>query len=125
LDEIYVIDRDLAALMQLTAALNRMRVNVTAVQSEEELAVARRLAARRPAAIVIALNGDESVVDIRALLEDGAATRVVLLAPTMPPRAALARVASAGGATILDKEGPAIVTVATLVAMLTRHGNIA
>lgn len=125
MDEVFVIEPVLAALTRLTAALKGLHVNVTAVQSDDAVAAARRLGRRRPAAIIATLTGDEPTVDVRAMLEESRGTRFILLVPTMPPRAAVARVASANGAVLLDKAEPDIVTVSTLVTLLARQEHYA
>jgi hypothetical protein len=60
------------------------------------------------------------VAEIGALLKNASDTRFVFLVPRMPPRAALAKVVRSHGSSILSRDEPGIVIVATLISSLAQ-----
>jgi hypothetical protein len=116
--DLILVDANLDALAMWAAALRGTHFSVSLVEAVEPTQTARRMAALRPAAILVGLSGDESVVDLRNLLDTCTETRVLLLAPRMPVRAAFARVADRSRAVILSREEPPIVIASTVVAIL-------
>ncbi|MDP9238692.1 MAG: hypothetical protein M3P30_15060 [Chloroflexota bacterium] len=122
--QIVLIDSDGDELMAVTVALSTLRLKVMAVQPHAPLRAAARLVRREPAAIVMALDGMYNLVDVRAILAAGRTTRFVFLVPELPPKAALARVVSQYGATIISRDEAPMVLAATLIAMLAddSHG---
>jgi hypothetical protein len=76
----------------------------------------------RPAhaeAAVVYLEGGENVADLRALFASHDGTRFLLLAPSFPPHAAVARVVAEHGGAVLPDGESSVVIAATLVALLT------
>jgi len=128
--EVVILSSDQAALMELTVAFQGAPYDITAVESVRTMPTATRLAQRHPAAMVVSLDGNENLTEIRALLLASPITRFLFLVPGMPPSAALSRVVNASGASILAAAEASIVVVATLVALLARdrsseHGGVA
>ncbi len=119
-----IVDGDPSSLIRYAASLATLRFTVTAVQPLRPLQGALRMVKQRPSVMVIALDGDENLVDIRSLLRAGAETKFVFLIPSMPPKASLVRIADEFGATILAKHDAPLVLAATVVAMFARttHG---
>jgi hypothetical protein len=117
-DEVVIIDRDSRRLMELVVAFRGAPYSVAAVESARPLRAATEMASRDPAAIVVRLDGRENVVEVRELLDSCPRTRLLFLVPEMPPSAAIARVVRSFDGAILASSEPAIVVVATLVAML-------
>jgi len=118
MERIVIVDSNPRALMELTVAMSAMRFGVTAIEPRVPLSAASRLARQRPAAMVVALDCDENLSDIRSLLAGAPETKVVFLVPAMPPKAALMRVVNEHGATVLAQEEAPMVLAATLVALL-------
>jgi DNA-binding NarL/FixJ family response regulator len=116
--EIIIVHSDTAALMRLTHALAAMRYNVTAAPASRAIDTARRVARRAPDAVVVGLDGDENIAELRALMSASSRTRFVLLLPSMPPRAALSRAVGAHGSAVLARDAAPVVVGATLVALL-------
>jgi hypothetical protein len=123
--DVILVDARLDALTSWGAALQGARYGVSLAEAPEPVRMARRLMQLRPAVIVIGLSGNESVVDLRDLLEGHGDTRVLLLAPRMPVRAAFARVADRYDAVILSREEPPIVIASTVIAMLAARPRAA
>ncbi len=119
MSEVVIISGDQQALMSLTVAFQGTPYEITSVEPVRTMRTATRLAARRPAAMIVSLDGTENVAEMRALLATSPETRFVFLVQQMPPRAALARVVNASGSVILGCRETPIVIVATLVALLT------
>jgi hypothetical protein len=123
MNEVVILSRDEAALMELAVAFRGTPYEITAVEPARAMPAATRLARRRPAAMVVSLDGKENLAEIRALLSASPLTRFLFLVPGMPPSAALSRVVNASGASILAAAEAPIVVVATLVALLARDGS--
>ncbi len=104
--------------MNLAVALSDAPYEVTASEPVDTLHTARRLIQHQPAAMIVALPGNELISDIRELLAVSEQTAFLFLIPDMPPRPALARLVSAHGSAILGAHEPIVVVVATLVALL-------
>lgn len=121
MEQVIIIDSDTRGLMELTVALSAMRFGVTAIEALVPLSAAARLARQRPAAMVVALHGEENLAEIRSLLERAHETKVVFLVPAMPPKAALVRIVNEHGATVLAQEEAPLVLAATLVALLAQR----
>ena len=119
-EEIVIVARDRDELMELAVAFRGLRYQVTVSEADVPVKAATRLAWHAPTAMIVALEGNENVVDMRTLLSATRATSVLFLAPAMPPSAALARIAHTSGAEIIAADEPSVVIVATLVAMLSR-----
>ena len=116
---IVLIGTSLASLMRLTLPFSEMRYGVTTIEAERPLRAAQRWLRTAPAAMIIVLDGDENMADVRALLEAGGDARCLFLVADLPPRAALARIVSAHGGAIVGSEESAAVIAGTLVALLT------
>lgn len=121
--EVVIVAPPERALMELAVAFRGTPYEVTAVEPVRLLRTARRLAERHPAAMVVSLEGNENVAELRALLAASPGTRFLFLAPQMPPRAALARAVQASGAAILSAREAPIVIVATTIALLAMGGS--
>ena len=119
--EVVVVHTDPREMMKLTAALAGMRYKVTAVDARRAIDSAQSIAPRRALAMIVALDGSENVVEMRALLAAAPSTRVLFLTPQMPPRAPIARILNTHGATMLHEAEPPVVIVSTLVALLSRQ----
>jgi hypothetical protein len=75
-------------------------------------------------AVVLYLTERDNLADLRpALSVPGLA--VLLVAPTSPPRAALARLAAEFGAGLCSREDPAVVREALLVALTAQRHHAA
>lgn len=116
--EVVIVHKDERALMTLAVALSDAPYEVTASEPADTLQTALRFVQHEPAAMIVALRGNELINDIRDLLSASDETAFVFLIPEMPPRAALARVMNTHGAAILCADEPTVVVVATLVALL-------
>jgi hypothetical protein len=116
--EVVIVHKDERALMTLAVALSDAPYEVTASEPADTLETARRLARHEPAAMIVALRGNELISDLRELLSVSDQTAFLFLIPEMPPHAALARIMNAHGAAILCADAPTIVIVATVVALL-------
>lgn len=121
MERVIIVDSDPRELMELTVALNAMRFGVTAIEPLVPLTAATRLARQCPAAMVVALSGDENLAEVRSLLERAHQTKIVFLVPAMPPKAALVRIVNEHGATVLAQEEAPLVLAATLVALLAQR----
>jgi hypothetical protein len=108
----------LGALMRLTLPFSEMRYGVTTIEAERPLRAAQRWLRTAPAAMIIVLDGDENIADVRTVLDASNDARCLFLIPDLPPRAALARVVSAHGGAIVGSEESAAVIAGTLVALL-------
>lgn len=117
-EEVVVVHQDVHGMMALTVALGAMRYRVTSAETHAALRTAKRLTAGAPAAMIVALDGTENVVEVRALLAAGARVRFIVLVPAMPPSAALNRIVTTHGSTILARDAPPVIIVSTLVALL-------
>jgi hypothetical protein len=115
---VILVGDDYGILMELAVGLRGTPYMVTVAESERPLARALQLAAHWPKAMLVMLDGLETVVDVRALLVSSPETRFVFIVPQMPPRAPLARVVREHGGVILSRKDAPIVVVATLVASL-------
>jgi hypothetical protein len=122
--EIVIAMPDRERLMTLTVALGHMPLEVTAIQTHEALDAARAYTGHNVGAMIIALDGRETTVDLRALLASRPECTFVLLVADMPPAAAVARVAHAAGAALLSIDEAPIVVAATLIAMLGRESAV-
>lgn len=125
--DVILVDANLNALSTWATAFQGAHFSVSLIETAQPMHTARRMATMRPAAILVGLTGDESVVDLRDLLDTCTETRVLLLAARMPVRAAFASVADRYHAVILSREEAPIVIASTVVAMLaasprTAHG---
>jgi hypothetical protein len=116
--EVVIVHQDEGALMNLAVALSDAPYEVTASEPADTLHTARRLTQHEPAAMIVALPGNELISDIRELLAVSGRTAFLFLIPDMPPRPALARLVNAHGSAILSAHEPTVVVVATLVALL-------
>jgi hypothetical protein len=119
--EVVIVHHDERTLMTLAVAFSDGPYEVTVAEPVDTIGRARRLAARHPAAMIVALRGDELITDVRALLTASDRTAFVFLVPGMPPHAALARVVNSHGSAILGGDEPTIVIVATVVGLLAQR----
>jgi CheY-like chemotaxis protein len=115
---VILVGDDYEILMELAVELRGTPYAVTVAESARPLARALQLVAHWPKAMLVMLDGLETVVDVRALLLSSAETRFVFVVQQMPPRATLARVVREHGGIILSRRDAPIVVVATLVALL-------
>jgi hypothetical protein len=115
---VILVGDDYGMLMELAVGLRGTPHAVTVAESERPLARALQLMTHWPKAMLVMLDGLETVVDVRALLLSSPETRFVFIVPQMPPRAPLARVVREHGGVILSRKDAPIVVVATLVASL-------
>ncbi len=115
---IVLVGPALSPLMRLTLPFSEMRYGVTTIEAERPLRTARRWLRTMPAAMIVVIEGDENVADVRALLEASADARCLFLIPELPPRAALARIVATHGGAIVGSEESAAVIAGTLVALL-------
>jgi hypothetical protein len=123
-DQIVVVHNDYAELMKLTVALGAMRYRVTSAHATHALRRAVQLARLRPRALVVSLDGTETVTDVRELVETAAPAPALLLSPRMPPRPAMARIVNEQGGAILARGESALVVVSTLVSPLAQHSGV-
>jgi hypothetical protein len=121
--EVVIVHEDERALMTLAVALSSAPYEITAAEPADTLQTARRLIQHQPAAMIVALPGNELISDIRELLSASDRTALLFLIPDMPPRAALARLVNAHGAAILSAQEPTVVVVATLFALLASRST--
>ncbi len=124
-DQIVVVHSDYAELMKLTFALGEMRFSVTSSHAQRALRRAQKLAGLGPLALVVSLNGAETVIDVRELVSAAAPSRVLFLAPRMPPRPAMARIVNEHGGAFLSRADSPIVVVSTLVSLLAQRSGAA
>lgn len=122
-EEIAIVHSDPRALMTLAIALRGLRIRVTAVDPIRPITAAHRTAKRQPAAMIVSLDGDESIVEIREMLLSAPRTRFILLARPVPAPPTLARIVNGHGSTIVSQEESPIVVVATLIALLTEEAR--
>src|SRR5512140_3399074 len=109
-EQIVVVHSDYPELMKITFALGEMRFAVTSSHAQRSLRRALQLAELGPVALVVSLDGAETVTDVRELLAKAAPSPALLLSPRMPPRPAMARIASEHGGAILARgESPLVV----------------
>jgi hypothetical protein len=116
--EVVIVHQDERALMTLAVALSHAPYEITASEPVDTLQTARQLIQHEPAAMIVALPGNELISDIRELLSASDRTAFLFLIPDIPPRAALARLVSQHGSAILSAREPTVVVVATLFALL-------
>jgi hypothetical protein len=105
----------------LLFAMDRVRAMGYVPLATRTRDVARRALNAAPMharATVLFLTDRDTLTDLRSLLA-APGPLTMLVAPTSPPRAALARLATQYGAAICSREDPAPVLEATLVALLT------
>lgn len=106
----------------LNAVLSAGNFAITVCEAMHLDAVHRLISDDTDAAIVF-LTDRHSAVDIRELVQQRPDVRLLLVIPTKPPRAAIARVANEIGAAIVSyDEGPLII-VATLFSMLAQRST--
>jgi len=122
--EVVIVHHDERALMTLAVAFSDGPYEVTVAEPVDTVGRARRLVARHPAAMIVALRGGELIPDIRSLLSISDRTAFLFLVPEMPPHAALARVVNAHGSAILSASEPTIVIVATLVGLIAQRSPV-
>jgi hypothetical protein len=115
---VIVAGEDLQALLRLAMEIGPATISPTIVEASSPVQSLLRRPIAADAAVVY-LDGSENVADLRELLTAYADTRFVLLAPTHPPPAALARVAGEHGSVFLRRSESSMVIAATLVAMLS------
>jgi hypothetical protein len=120
---VILVGDDSAILMELAVGLHGTPHTVTVAESPRPLARALQLAAHRPTAMLVALDGRENVVDVRLLLASSPETRFLFVVPRMPPRAPLARVVREHGGAIVSGADAPVVVVATFVALLAEAGR--
>jgi len=120
---VILVGDDSAILMDLAVGLRGTPHTVTVAESSHPLARALQLAAHRPTAMLVALDGLENVVEVRVLLSSSPETRFVFIVPRMPPRAPLARVVREHGGAIMSGADAPVVIMATLVALLAEAGR--
>ena len=124
LDQIVVVHSDYAELMKLTVALGEMRYHVTSAHATRALRRALQLAALVPRALVVSLDGKETVTDVRDLVTRAAPAPALLLSPRMPPRPAMARIVNEHGGAILARGESPIVVVSTLVSLIAQRSGV-
>ena len=122
-EQIVVVHSDYAELMKLTFALGEMRFAVTSSHAQRSLRRALQLAELGPVALVVSLDGAETVTDVRELLTKAAPSPALLLSPRMPPRPAMARIINEHGGAILARGDAPVVVVSTLVSLLAQHAG--
>jgi hypothetical protein len=115
---VFIVHQDERALMTLAVALSNAPYEITASEPVDTLQTAHQLVQHQPAAMIVALPGNELISDIRELLSASDRTAFLFLVPDMPPRAALARLVNTHGSAILSAHEPTVVVVATLFALL-------
>jgi CheY-like chemotaxis protein len=121
---VILVGDDSAILMELAVGLRGTPHTVTVAESSHPLARALQLAAHRPTAMLVALDGRENVVDVRLLLASSPETRFVFIVPQMPPRAPLARVVREHGGAIVSGADAPVVVMATFVALLAETAAV-
>ena len=119
--EVVIVHHDERALMTLAVAFSDGPYEVTVADPVDTLDRARRLVARHPSVVIVALRGDELIPEIRSLLALSDQTAFLFLVPKMPPHAALARVVNAHGSAILGAGESTIVIVATVVGLVAQR----
>jgi hypothetical protein len=120
---VILVGDDSAILMDLAVGLRGTAHTVTVAESSHPLARAMQLAAYRPTAMLVTLDGHENVVDVRTLLASSPETRFAFIVPQMPPRAPLARVVREHGGAIVSGADAPVVIMATFVALLAEAGR--
>ena len=123
LDQIVVVHSDYAELMKLTAAFGEMRYRVTSSHATRALRRALQLAALGPRALVVSLDGTETVTDVREMVAAAAPAPALLLSPRMPPRPAMARIVNEHGGAILARDEAAVVVVSTFVSLVAQRSD--
>lgn len=121
-DEIVIVGADMDAVMALAVAFHGMRCAINVSASERPMKAAARLTAGRQAASIVWLTGSEDVVEVRSFLASRSGCATLLLAPSMPPSAALARVVRTHDADIIGASESPVVIAAKLVAMRMAMG---
>ena len=116
-DEIAIVGPDMDAVMELAVAFHGTRCALSVSESPHPMRAAARITADRAAACIVWLTGREDVVEVRSFLASRSGYATLLLAPAMPPSAALARVVRSEGADIVSASESPVVIVARLVAM--------
>jgi hypothetical protein len=117
-DNVILVGDNYELLMELAVGLRGTSYTVTVAESERPLARASQLVAHWPKAMLVMLDGLETVVDVRAFLSISPETRFMFIVPQMPPGAWLARVVREYGGAIVSRSDAPIVVVAALVALL-------
>ena len=74
-DDVVLVGDDYEIMMELAVELRSAAHTVTVAESTEPLARALELAAQRPKAILVLLDGPENARDVRALLSDAPSAR--------------------------------------------------
>ena len=123
-EEVIIVERSGQALMDLVLAFRGTPYEITAVESDRPLQAATRVAPRHPAAIVVALEGTENVVEVRGMLDAAEPSRVLFLVPAMPPRPAMARIVNDRSGAILARGESPLVVVSTLVSLVAQRSGI-
>jgi DNA-binding NarL/FixJ family response regulator len=119
--EVAIVHRDQGALMGLTVALARNGFNVTATESTCALQGMRAAARTGPAAIVVALVGDEDFRELAGISSSQPRTKFLFLAPRACKAETLASLARWHAVTVANNEDSSAVVVATLIALLARE----
>jgi hypothetical protein len=108
---------DLAEALRVLSGCN------IALQTRDVVRRARR-AYRDEVAIVLFLTERDNIAELRALLSHTGA-KVLLVAPSSPPRASLARIANQYKAGLCSREDPRPVREAMLIALATSRTDYA
>jgi hypothetical protein len=113
-----LIGPELGPLLELSLLIDKQEYGVYVIEARHPVERLLDGAGNSDAAIV-RLSGDENVVDLRRALDAFTGDVMVLLAPSLPVRAAMARIMTAYGATVLRADEPPLFIVATLIALMS------
>jgi hypothetical protein len=116
--QIVIAGPAMSALVELSLLLDKSTYSVFLIEARRPTDRLLLEGAGDPEAIVVYLNGEENVVDIRRLLDAYADARCLLLVPDFPPSPAISRIAASFGAALMRQSESPLVVVATLVTMM-------
>lgn len=113
--EIVILSEDAEDLIEALRVLKDCQAAATAVQTRDVVQRART-SSGEATGVVLFLTERDNVAELRMLLRQSNAT-VLLVAPTSPPRASLARVANEYGTGLCSRLDSATVREALLVVL--------
>ena len=122
--EIVLAGRDLARLATLAIDLGVSFGSRTLVHSSDPVDALTRLPMSADVAVIY-LSGQENVGDLLGLFKANPGVAFLLLAPSFPPHAAVARIAGQHDGVILPVAESPMVIIATLIALLSRRPTLA
>jgi hypothetical protein len=116
-DEVVFIGSAFDRMLALSVALQGKNCDVTVIRARKTALGEAMACGLHPTAMLVTLDGTETVTEVRELMSALPETRILCVTPARPPSAALARIVRAHGGAILSADDADVVVVATLIAM--------